>query len=92
MIAEWSVNEWLGIFGAISVVLSGVCGAVWWMSALYSNVRAIRSYMAGWRNEDRREKEIIWNKLNSHSKLVNNHAMSLQNHSSRIETLEKNQS
>lgn len=81
-----SVEGWIAL---ITVVVSVIGGGAWSMATLHSDVRAIRKSLSGGRNEDRREKEIIWNKLNAHTKLVNNHAMSLQNHNSRIESLEK---
>lgn len=81
-----TIEGWIAL---LTIFVSAIGGGAWSMATLHSNVRAIRTSLSGWRNEDRREKEVIWNKLNAHTKLVNNHAMSLQNHNSRIESLER---
>lgn len=36
--AQWSVETWLGVIGAFATF----CGGVWWCSAAYSQLRAIR--------------------------------------------------
>lgn len=65
-----SIGDYLGIAMAGLTVLSLICGGVWWMSALHSDVKAIRIYLANVVGDDKEDKHHIWEKLNSHSEEI----------------------
>lgn len=59
------VGEWAAVVGVALAVLGAVGGFIWWMSALYSEVKGIRESFDSFVEAHRDEHSALWERINS---------------------------
>lgn len=53
----------VGLIAAVFTIICSLCGAVWWMSALYSRVRSIHERVDEFVLDHKDSQTRLWNKV-----------------------------
>jgi len=70
---SWFTDNALGIVSMIASGLITLCGAVWWMSALYSKVKQIHERVDEFVGDYKEDRKRLWGAIESIDSRLDNH-------------------
>lgn len=78
---SWFTDNVLGIVSLVGTALGAFAGAVWWMSALYSEVKRINTTLSDYMSDQKAQNVRVWGAIDG----IDNR---LDEHDRRITTIE----
>lgn len=78
---SWFTDNVLGIVSLVGSALGAFAGAVWWMSALYSEVKRINTTLSDYMSDQKAQNVRVWGAIDG----IDNR---LDEHDRRITTIE----
>ena len=78
---SWFTDNVLGIVSLVGTALGAFAGAVWWMSALYSEVKRIKTTLSDYMSDQKAQNVRVWGAIDG----IDNR---LDEHDRRITTIE----
>ena len=78
---SWFTDNVLGIVSLVGTALGAFAGAVWWMSALYSEVKRINTTLSDYMSDQKAQNIRVWGAIDG----IDNR---LDEHDRRITTIE----
>ncbi len=78
---SWFTDNVLGIVSLVGTALGAFPGAVWWMSALYSEVKRINTTLSDYMSDQKAQNVRVWGAIDG----IDNR---LDEHDRRITTIE----
>ena len=74
---EWFAEHMLATISTVATLLGTLCGAVWWMSALYSEVKGINKTLANYMSDQKAQNVRVWKAIDGLDHRVDGHEQRL---------------
>tara|TARA_R100001198_G_C5134693_1_gene151284 strand:- start:187 stop:438 length:252 start_codon:yes stop_codon:yes gene_type:complete len=82
---SWFTNNSLGVISMVATGVGTLCGAVWWMSALYSEVKRINTTLSDYMSDQKAQNIRVWKAIDGLDHRVDGHEQRLTKVETRLE-------
>ncbi len=82
---NWFTDDVIGVISMIATGVGTLCGAVWWMSALYSEVKRINTTLAVYMTDQKQLNMRVWKAIDGLDHRVDTHEKRLTKVETKLE-------